>query len=51
MVVQVDVLSIHYDKDLWGPEDPYEFFPERHSADRQRNPASELSFGYGPRSN
>lgn len=49
MVVSVDVLSIHYDRELWGPEDPYVFCPERHSATRQRNPAAELSFGYGPR--
>lgn len=49
MVVSVDVLSIHYDQELWGPEDPYVFCPDRHSSDRQRNPVAELSFGYGPR--
>lgn len=49
MVVAADVLSIHYDQELWGPEDPYVFCPERHSANRQRNPAADLSFGYGPR--
>ena len=27
--VMADVLSIHYDKDLWGPVDPSIFYPLR----------------------
>lgn len=50
MVLAIDVLSIHFDQELWGPEDPYVFCPERHCPDRKRNPASDLTFGYGPRS-
>ena len=29
LVIAVDVLSIHYDAEVWGPEDPYEFNPMR----------------------
>ena len=27
--VRCDHLSIHFDADLWGPTDPYEFNPSR----------------------
>jgi len=47
-VIQPDVLSIHYDRDLWGPEDPNLFIPERHHA--KRHPMAYMSFGAGPRS-
>ncbi|CAF3587341.1 unnamed protein product [Rotaria sp. Silwood1] len=46
-VIQPDVLSIHYDPDLWGPEDPNIFLPERHST--PRHPAAFIPFGLGPR--
>ena len=47
-IIQPDVLSIHYDRDLWGPEDPHLFIPERHLA--KRHPMAYLPFGAGPRS-
>ena len=47
-VIQVDPYSIHYDIDLWGPVDPYEFYPERHAT--KRRPLAFVSFGAGPRS-
>ncbi|CAF1309588.1 unnamed protein product [Rotaria sordida] len=46
-VIQADVLSVHYNPDLWGPEDPNIFLPERHST--PRHPAAYLPFGIGPR--
>nr|UOU03265.1 cytochrome P450 3045C6-3 [Brachionus rubens] len=45
--VVVDVLSLHYDVDLWGPVDPNVFYPERHEV--KRNPLCFMSFGNGPR--
>ena len=45
--MQADVYSIHYDRDLWGPDDPYVFMPERH--ERKRHPMAFLPFGAGPR--
>ena len=27
--IAVDVLSIHFDKDIWGPHDVNEFYPLR----------------------
>ncbi len=27
--VTVDVLSLHYDSDYWGPTDPHTFYPLR----------------------
>ena len=45
--MQADVYSVHYDSDLWGPEDPYVFFPERHQT--KRHPMAYLPFGAGPR--
>lgn len=46
-VIQPDVLSVHYDPELWGPEDPKLFYPERHEI--KRHPLAFLSFGCGPR--
>ncbi|CAF1267044.1 unnamed protein product [Adineta steineri] len=46
-VVYADVYSVHYDRELWGPEDPYVFFPERHEI--KRHPMAYLPFGAGPR--
>ena len=43
MNIVVDVLSIHYDKVLWGPVDPEIFHPERFLT--ERNPAAWLPFG------
>ncbi len=42
-----DVYSVHYNRELWGPEDPYVFFPERHQI--KRHPMAYLPFGAGPR--
>ena len=46
-VIQPDLLSLHYDPDIWGPEDPHTFLPERHSVDRPV--AALMGFGLGPR--
>lgn len=46
-IIQADILSIHFNPDLWGPEDPHEFIPERHLT--KRHPISWLAFGCGPR--
>lgn len=46
-LVQADVYSIHYSQELWGPEDPNIFFPERHEI--KRHPLAYLPFGAGPR--
>jgi cytochrome P450 len=45
--VYADVYSVHYDRELWGPEDPYMFLPERHKS--KRHPMAYLPFGVGPR--
>ncbi len=47
-LIQPDVFSIHYNRHLWGPEDPNLFIPERHHA--KRHPMAYMSFGAGPRS-
>jgi thromboxane-A synthase len=46
-IIQPDVFTIHYDANLWGPEDPKIFYPERHST--KRHPAAFMPFGIGPR--
>lgn len=46
-IIQPDVYSLHYDQDLWGPEDTSMFCPERHST--RRHLMSYLPFGGGPR--
>jgi cytochrome P450 len=45
--VHADLFSIHYDRELWGPDDPYVFSPERHET--KRHPMAYLAFGAGPR--
>ncbi|CAF1136767.1 unnamed protein product [Didymodactylos carnosus] len=47
-IIQPDVYSIHYDSDLWGPEDVYSFVPERHLV-KHRHPMAYMPFGCGPR--
>ncbi|CAF0990126.1 unnamed protein product [Rotaria sp. Silwood1] len=46
-IIQPDVLSIHYNLALWGPEDPNLFIPERHAV--KRHPVAWMPFGVGPR--
>jgi cytochrome P450 len=46
-IIQSDSYSIHHNIDLWGPEDPYEFIPERHMT--KRHPVAYMPFGVGPR--
>ncbi|CAF0932919.1 unnamed protein product [Didymodactylos carnosus] len=46
-VVQPDLYTIHYDPELWGPEDPNIFYPERHLT--KRHPLAWMPFGNGPR--
>lgn len=41
------MLTIHYSSELWGPEDPNLFVPERHSV--KRHPVAWIPFGVGPR--
>ncbi|CAF0828341.1 unnamed protein product [Adineta steineri] len=45
--VYADIYSIHYDRELWGPDDPYIFLPERHKT--KRHPMAFMAFGAGPR--
>ena len=40
-------MSIHFDAELWGPQDPNEFYPPRHEV--KRNPLAFMAFGNGPR--
>lgn len=47
MPIAIDVLSVHYDPELWGPVDPKVFYPQRHEV--KRNPIAFLAFGNGPR--
>ena len=46
-VIQPDVYSLHYHRDLWGPDDPELFIPERHLI--RRHPMAFMAFGEGPR--
>ncbi|CAF4161225.1 unnamed protein product [Rotaria sordida] len=46
-IIQPDIFSIHYNSDLWGPEDPNLFLPERHQI--KRHSIAWMSFGVGPR--
>ncbi|CAF1539394.1 unnamed protein product [Rotaria sp. Silwood1] len=46
-IIQPDVFTIHYNPDLWGPEDPNMFYPERHLV--KRHPIAWMPFGVGPR--
>ncbi|CAF4437808.1 unnamed protein product, partial [Rotaria sp. Silwood2] len=47
-IIQPDIYSIHYNSELWGPHDPYEFYPDRHR-DKRRSPMAFMAFGNGPR--
>ena len=49
LIVMVDVLSIHYDENLWGSVDPGTFYPKRFASESKRNPLAFLGFGLGPR--
>ncbi|CAF5087866.1 unnamed protein product [Rotaria sp. Silwood1] len=46
-VIQPDIFSVHYNSELWGPDDPNQFIPERHAT--ERHPLAFLAFGDGPR--
>ncbi|CAF4576422.1 unnamed protein product, partial [Rotaria sp. Silwood2] len=46
-IIQADRYTIHRNIDLWGPEDPNEFIPERHLV--KRHPLAFMPFGIGPR--
>ena len=46
-LIQIDVLSVHFNEELWGPLPVEEFHPERHLI--KRNPLAFLPFGGGPR--
>ncbi|CAF0749759.1 unnamed protein product [Rotaria sordida] len=43
----VDMFSIHYDENLYGPVSPLKFYPERFQ--EKRHPLAWLPFGVGPR--
>ena len=47
--ITIDVMSLHYDSELWGPEDPNVFYPPRFAPEHKRNPLAFTSFGLGPR--
>ncbi|CAF1618648.1 unnamed protein product, partial [Didymodactylos carnosus] len=47
IVIQADTYSIHRSINLWGPEDPNLFVPERHMV--KRHPLAYMPFGVGPR--
>jgi cytochrome P450 len=46
-IIQPDIFSIHYNSDVWGPDDPKLFVPERHTI--ERHPVAFMAFGVGPR--
>ena len=43
----MDMYSLHYSSDLWGPVDPHLFYPDRHKEKRHRLASG--AFGYGPK--
>ena len=47
MKLTLDMYSLHYDDDLWGPVDPHRFYPERFAT--KRHPFAWMTFGVGPR--
>ena len=46
-IFAIDMHNLHYNSILWGPEDPYEFYPERFAT--KRHPMAWIPFGAGPR--
>ncbi|CAF0828039.1 unnamed protein product [Adineta steineri] len=46
--ITVDMYSLHYDNELWGPVDTKIFYPERF-ASKPSHPAEWIPFGIGPR--
>ena len=46
-LISVDMYSLHYNADLWGPVDPHQFYPERFAT--KRHPMAWIPFGVGPR--
>lgn len=47
LTIVVDVMSLHFDSNLWGPVDPNIFYPRRFET--KRNPLAFMAFGVGPR--
>lgn len=47
LVVRINHIGIHFDSDLWGPEDPNKFYPLRHET--KRDELCFLAFGVGPK--
>ncbi|CAF1405308.1 unnamed protein product, partial [Rotaria sordida] len=47
-IVNIDMYTLHFDPDLWGPVDPNTFYPERFAT--KRHPLAWIPFGIGPRS-
>ncbi|RNA25033.1 cytochrome p450 -like protein, partial [Brachionus plicatilis] len=47
LVISIDVMSLHFDAELWGPVNPNLFYPKRHEV--KRNPLAFMAFGNGPR--
>ncbi|CAF0894181.1 unnamed protein product [Adineta ricciae] len=45
--VTLDMYSLHFDNDLWGPVDTKTFYPERFAT--KRHAAAWIPFGVGPR--
>ena len=45
--IAIDMYTLHYDADLWGPVDPHTFHPERFAT--KRHPMAWIPFGAGPR--
>ena len=44
--VGIDMYTLHFDPDLWGPVDPHTFYPERFES--KRHPMAWIAFGAGP---
>ena len=47
--VQVDVIALHNDAEIWGPVDSNKFYPLRFSKEIKRNPLAFMGFGGGPK--
>ncbi|CAF0733080.1 unnamed protein product [Rotaria sordida] len=45
--ITLDMYSLHYNNDLWGPVDTKKFYPERFAT--KRHPMAWVAFGVGPR--